>query len=59
MFHAREPLGQARYLGPERRRGEPRVHGERREMIRFELDHGDRRSGRDRRRQNWDAAHSR
>jgi hypothetical protein len=39
-----------RYRGPERRSGdERRQHGDRREDIRFELEKGDRRSGKDRR----------
>ena len=39
-----------RYRGPERRSGvERRQHGDRREDIRFELNKGDRRSGKDRR----------
>lgn len=54
MFHSREPQYRVGYTGPERR-----VNSERREMIRFELDRGERRSGNDRRRQSWDAAHSR
>ena len=38
------------YRGPERRSGvERRQHGDRREDIRFELEKGDRRSGKDRR----------
>lgn len=42
------------YRGPERRSGvERRQHGDRREEIRFELDGGDRRSGKDRRRSSW------
>jgi len=41
-----------RYMGPERRRNVERRQGhDRREMIRFELDKEDRRSGKDRRRQ--------
>ncbi len=59
MFHSREPKYRVGYTGPERRRGERRVNGDRREMIRFDLDRGERRSGKDRRCQNWDAAHSR
>lgn len=59
MFHSREPQYRVGYTGPERRRGERRVNSERREMIRFELDRGERRSGNDRRRQSWGAAHSR
>ena len=40
------------YRGPERRAGKDRRQaGDRREEIRFELDKGDRRSGRDRRKQ--------
>jgi hypothetical protein len=44
------------YRGPERRKsGERRQGHDRREMIRFELDKEDRRSGKDRRKQNgWD-----
>jgi len=39
-----------RYMGPERRKnGERRQGHDRREMIRFELDKEDRRSGKDRR----------
>ncbi len=39
---------------PERRRGtERRQQGDRREMIRFEPGKSDRRSGRDRRKDNW------
>jgi hypothetical protein len=59
MFHSREPRYHVGYSGPERRKGERRMHGDRREMIRFELDRGERRSGNDRRRQSWDSAHSR
>lgn len=41
------------YRGPERRSGvERRQSSDRREEIRFELDKGDRRSGKDRRRAN-------
>ena len=48
---APKPAGETeRYRGPERRSGvERRQHGDRREDIRFELDGGDRRSGKDRR----------
>ncbi len=44
------------YKGPERRKGGDRRQGhDRREMIRFELDKDDRRSGKDRRkRSGWD-----
>ena len=44
------------YRGLERRTGKDRRQaGDRREEIRFELDKGDRRSGRDRRKQSgWD-----
>lgn len=46
-----------RYRGPERRSGERRRQGDRREEIRFELDGGDRRGGKDRRRHgSWDDA---
>jgi hypothetical protein len=45
-----------RYRGQERRSGKDRREaGDRREEIRFELDKGDRRTGRDRRKQTgWD-----
>lgn len=56
MFQSREPQYLVGYTGPERRRGERRVHGDRREMIRFNLERGERRSGNDRRRHGWDAA---
>jgi len=43
------------YRGPERRKGERRINGDRREEIRFELDKDDRRSGKDRRKMGlWD-----
>jgi hypothetical protein len=44
------------YRGPERRSGKERRQGhDRRDEIRFELDKGDRRNGRDRRkRTGWD-----
>lgn len=50
----RKPAGS--YRGPERRSGKERRQGhDRRDEIRFELDKGDRRSGRDRRKQTgWD-----
>jgi len=45
------------YRGPERRKGERRINGDRREEIRFELDKDDRRSGKDRRKLGlWDRA---
>lgn len=45
------------YRGPERRKGERRINGDRREEIRFELDKDDRRSGKDRRKTGlWDRA---
>lgn len=59
MFDSREPRYRVGYTGPERRRGERRGHSDRRELIRFQLDGGDRRVGSDRRRQGWDAAHAR
>lgn len=42
------------YTGPERRRGERRKSGDRRQDIRFEKDKPDRRSGKDRRKGTWD-----
>jgi hypothetical protein len=53
--------GAAPYLGPERRKNIERRQGhDRREMIRFELDKEDRRSGKDRRRQDgWGKHQSR
>ena len=43
------------WRGPERRKGERRINGDRREEIRFELDKDDRRSGKDRRKMGlWD-----
>ena len=43
------------YRGPERRKGDRRINGDRREEIRFELDKDDRRSGKDRRKMGlWD-----
>ncbi|TLX22028.1 hypothetical protein [Thermomonas fusca] len=59
MFHSREPQYRVGYTGPERRRGERRINAERREMIRFDLDRGERRSGKDRRHHGWDSAPSR
>ena len=50
-----------KYNGPERRSGNPRRKGnDRREMIRFEPDKEDRRSGKDRRKMKsvWDDGHS-
>ena len=45
------------WRGPERRKGERRINGDRREEIRFELDKDDRRSGKDRRKLGlWDRA---
>ena len=45
------------WRGPERRKGERRINGDRREEIRFELDKDDRRSGKDRRKMGlWDRA---
>ena len=58
MFRFEDPPRKP-YLGPERRRGERRKSGERREMIRFEPGKEDRRSGKDRRHTGWDAAHAR
>ena len=53
--------GVMRYHGPDRRRGEERRQShDRRDMIRFELDKEDRRSGKDRRQQDgWGKALSR
>ncbi|MGN6514005.1 MAG: hypothetical protein ACTHKZ_10610 [Lysobacteraceae bacterium] len=53
MANGKQPEG---HQGPERRTGkERRVGNDRREEIRFELDKGNRRSGRDRRKQTgWD-----
>ena len=44
------------YRGPERRKGERRINGDRREEIRFEPDKDDRRGGKDRRKSTglWD-----
>jgi hypothetical protein len=52
---APKPAGESGlYRGRERRSGaERRQHGDRREEIRFELDGGDRRSGKDRRKSSW------
>ena len=48
----KQPDGTMQYLGPDRRkRGERREGQDRREMIRFEPDKDDRRSGKDRRKQ--------
>jgi hypothetical protein len=45
------------YSGPERRRGERRKTGDRREFVRFEAK-PDRRSGKDRRKGAWDIKHT-
>ena len=59
MFRSEQARPQP-YLGPERRRGGERRKGaDRREMIRFEPGKDDRRSGKDRRRNQWDDAHAR
>lgn len=48
--------GPAGPRGTNRRKGERRKGGDRRDMIRFEPGKGDRRGGKDRRRQNgWDS----
>ena len=45
------------WRGPERRKGERRINGDRREEIRFEPQKDDRRSGKDRRKMGlWDRA---
>ena len=52
MDEKKQPEGALQYHGPDRRiHGERREGADRREMIRFELDTGDRRSGKDRRKQ--------
>lgn len=42
------------YAGPERRKGERRKNQDRRDMVRWEPDKEDRRSGKDRRKVNQD-----
>ena len=57
----KERNASAPYYGPERRRGEERRVGhDRRDLIRFEPDKDDRRSGKDRRKQDgWGKISSR
>ena len=60
MFRFDQPRPRQPYRGPERRLGgERRKCADRRDMIRFEPGKDDRRSGKDRRRNQWDDAHAR
>ena len=61
MDEKKQPEGALQYHGPDRRiHGERREGSDRREMIRFELDKEDRRSGKDRRKSaTWNTITSR